>query len=205
MKSSRLFSLLLGWALAAGVWGHAQQPPEHAPGASSNAAPESPAKPEDERDFALTFSRAAGSPGSEIALPVYFTRRPGAANVAKVRVRLTYAGEGVSFKNAEDAYLSRRAGIEIQAKEEKASGGQSVLDVTFTLPNPSEKNFPSGQVAYLHFTVSSDATNATIPLRPELWIDDQAITADSPVARAEEGRLIVTTKPIFVGCFIFSH
>lgn len=65
---------------------------------------------EDNSEFALTFSRAAGAPGEEVALPVYFTRRPGAPNVEKLTLRLSYPKSVVIYNKAEDAYLSRRAG-----------------------------------------------------------------------------------------------
>lgn len=55
---------------------------------------------EDNSEFALTFSRAAGAPGEEVALPVYFTRHPGAPNAEKLTLRLSYPKSVVIYNKA---------------------------------------------------------------------------------------------------------
>ena len=117
---------------------------------------------------------------------------------------LTYPNSVLTYDKVEDAYLSRRAGIEIHT-EAKTSGEQSVLEITFTLPDPAEKNFPSGQIAYLHFTISSDAVDETVTLKTELSIDKKAVTASNSLARVEEVKVLISASPIFVGCFFFTH
>ena len=182
--------------LAAGGLAPAQNPAQE----TSPTAEEA----EDNSAFALTFSRAAGAPGSEVALPVYFTRRPEAPNVGKITLRMSYPKSIVTYDKVEDAYLSRRAGVEIQAKENN-SGEQGVLEITFTLPDTTGKNFPSGQIAYLHFTISSEAADQTVHMKPEVWIDEQAVTASNSLARVEEGTILISASPILVGCFFFTH
>ena len=182
--------------LAAGGLAPPQSPAQETPPPAEEA--------EDNSTFALTFSRAAGAPGSEVALPVYFTRRPGAPNVEKLTLRMSYPKSVVTYDKVEDAYLSRRAGVEIQA-EENNSGEQGVLEITFTLPDSANKDFPSGQIAYLHFTISSEADDQTVHMKPDLWIDEQAVTASNFFARVEEGTILISASPILVGCFFFTH
>ncbi len=199
MRSLNVSWLLLLWVLATGGWVRAQTPVHEAPPPAEETA-----DTEDDSEFALTFSRSAGAPGAEVALPVYFTRRPGAPNVGEITVRLTYPNSVLTYDKVEDAYLSRRAGIAIHT-EAKTSGEQSVLEITFTLPDPAEKNFPSGQIAYLHFTIASDAADETVTLKTELSIDQKAVTASNSLARVEEGKILISATPIFVGCFFFTH
>ncbi len=198
MRSRNLRWLLVLLALAT-----AGLAPEQSPAQETSTASDAD-ETEDNSEFALTFSRAAGAPGEEVALPVYFTRRPGAPNVEKLTLRLSYPQSVVIYNKAEDAYLSRRAGVAIHA-EAKTSGEQSVLEISFTLPNPAEKDFPSGQIAYLHFTISSEADDQTVHLKPELWIDEQAVTASNSLARVEDGTILISASPIIVGCFFFTH
>ncbi len=157
-----------------------------------------------ESEYALTFSRAGGAPGTDMALPVYFSRIPGAANVGQVRVRMVYPAAPIKLKEVELAYLSKRAGLEVEIAEEGADEDRTALTVTFRLPDP-EKNYPSGQIAYLHFTLSPDAADETVTLETEMWIDEQHITETSPMAKLEQGRIIISKDPIFVGCFFFTH
>ena len=117
---------------------------------------------------------------------------------------MTYSNSVITYEKVEDAYLSRRAGVDIHA-EAKTSGEQSVLEISFTLPDPAEKDFPSGQIAYLHFTLSPDAVDETVSLKTELLIDKKAVTASNSLARVEEGKILISSSPILVGCFFFTH
>ena len=196
MRSRKRIWLLMLLLLAAGGLAPTQSPAQETPAPAEEA--------EDNSTFALTFSRAAGAPGSEVALPVYFTSRPGAPKVEKITLRMSYPKSVVTYDKVEDAYLSRRAGIEIQAEGNNA-GEQGVLKITFTLPDSADKEFPSGQIAYLHFTISSEAGDQTVHMKPDLWIDEQAVTDSNSLARVEEGTILISASPILVGCFFFTH
>jgi len=150
------------------------------------------------------LNKVIGQPGKEASLPVLLGRKQGAPNVAKLRVRMSYPGSVLKFNRAEDAYLSRRAKLQIQAKEEKRSGAESVLELNFELPDP-QSNFPSGQIATVFFDIAAGAPDQVVPLKPQAWIDGAEILPDSPTAQIEPGEVRVSENPVFVGCFFFSH
>ena len=160
--------------------------------------------PQLESEYALTFSRAGGAPGTDVALPLYFSRIPGADNVGQVRVRMHYPAAPLKLKEVELAYLSKRAELEVETVEEGADGDQTALTLTFRLPDLG-KNYPSGQIAYLHFTIAHEAADETVTLQTELWIDEQHITETGPLAKLEQGQILISKDPIFVGCFFFTH
>ena len=194
-RRRRLILLFAVLALARPVW--AQSPPQESSPAEEPAGQEA--------EYTLSFGRAGGTPGNEVALSLFFTRRPGAPNVGKLRVRLTYPHSALQYKRFEDAYLARRAGLRTEARQERASGDLGVLDLTFTLPEPAEKNFPSGQLAFVHFQISSVAEQGTVAIKAELWINEQPATPANHLARVEDGHVLVATTPLFVGCFFFTH
>ena len=186
-----LVLLLSTWA---GELARAQQPPAH------EAEPQG----QEERDYALTFGRTVGMPGQPVAVSVFFTRRMGVPNIHKLRLRLTFPTARLSFDRSEAAYLARRAGIELQTVQ-GGSGNEGTLDLTFTLPPNSDREFPNGQIAYVHFTVSEEAQKGGFSLRPELWIEDKPAAGSDLSARVADSRVIISDTPVLVGCFFFTH
>lgn len=154
--------------------------------------------------YELAVGESAGAPGKEVSLPVFFTRRPGTPNVKEVRLRLTYPNAAVKYSKVEDAYLAKRAGLQIE-DQYKTAADQDVLEVVFTLPNPEEKEFPSGQVAYLHFTIAEDAKDGPVHLQSELWMDGKPVAPSDTLAQVKPGKILVSASPILVGCFFFTH
>ena len=159
---------------------------------------------QDESDYAVTFGRAVGMPGQAVALSVFFTRRSDVPNIRKLRLRLSFPTAALSYDKLEAAYLARRAGLELRPIQ-GGSGNNGTLDLTFTLPESSSREFPNGQIAYVHFTVSSEAKGGAISLHPEAWIEEKPIPSPEFRARLEDAKIIVTTSPILVGCFFFTH
>lgn len=137
-------------------------------------------------------------------MSVFFTRRAGVPNIRKLRLRLTFPTARLSYDKSEAAYLARRAGVELEAVQ-GGSGNEGTLDLTFTLPASSDRQFPNGQIAYVHFTVASEAQKGGFSLRPELWIEDKPATGSDLSARVADARVIVSDTPILVGCFFFTH
>ena len=188
----RMLALVLGASL--GQFARAQQPPAHEP------------EPQDqeERDYALTFGRTVGMPGQAVAVSVFFTRRAGVPNVRTLRLRLTFPTARLSFDRSEAAYLARRAAIEIRTLQ-GGSGDEGTLDLTFTLPPNSDREFPNGQIAYVHFTVSEEAPKGGFSLRPELWIEEKPAAGSDLSVRVADSRVIISDTPVLVGCFFFTH
>ena len=160
--------------------------------------------PQEERDYSLTFGRTVGLLGQPVAVSVFFTRRAGVPNIRKLRLRLTFPTARLSYDKSEVAYLARRAGVELQAVQ-GGSGNEGTLDLTFTLPASSDRQFPNGQIAYVHFTVPAEAQKGGFSLRPELWVEDKPAAGSDLSARVADARVIVSDTPILVGCFFFTH
>jgi hypothetical protein len=174
----------------------AQQPPA--------APPAHEGETQEERDYSLTFGRTVGLLGQPVAVSVFFTRRAGVPNVRKLRLRLTFPTARLSYDKSEVAYLARRAGVELQTVQ-GGSGNEGTLDLTFVLPASSTREFPNGQIAYVHFTVPAEAQKGGFSLRPELWIEDKPAVGSDLSARVADARVIVSDTPILVGCFFFTH
>ena len=176
-------------------FGYAQQPPtDHGPDSED----------QEERDYSLTFGRTVGMRGQPVAVSVFFTRRAGVPNIQTLRLRLAFPTARLSFDRSEAAYLARRAGVELETLQ-GGSGDEGTLDLTFTLPPDSEREFPDGQIAYVHFTVTEEAQNGGFSLQPELWIDDQPAAGSDLSARVADSRVIISDTPVLVGCFFFTH
>ena len=175
-------------------------------GTRAHAQESRPAETEkqDESDYAVTFGRAVGMPGQAVAVSIFFTRRSGVPNIRKLRVRLSFPTAGLSYDKSEAAYLARRTGVELRVIQ-GGSGNNGTLDLTFTLPESSNREFPSGQIAYVHFTVSAEAKGGAISLRPEVWIEEKSVPSPEFRARLDDAKVIVSTSPILVGCFFFTH
>ena len=108
----------------------------------------------------------------------------------------------LSFDRSEAAYLARRAGVALQTVQ-GGSDNDGTLDLTFALSPTSDREFPNGQIAYVHFTIAEEAQGGAFSLRPELWIEEKPAAELS--ARVADARVIVTTSPVLVGCFFFTH
>ncbi len=189
------WGLALLLSVSLGQLGYAQQPPtDHGP------------DPEDqeERDYSLTFGRTVGMPGQPVAVSVFFTRRTGVPNIQTLQLRLTFPTARLSFDRSEAAYLARRAGVELETLQ-GGSGDEGTLELTFTLPPDSEREFPNGQIAYVHFTVTEEAQRGGFSLQPELWIEDQPAIGSDLSARVADSRVIISDTPVLVGCFFFTH
>jgi hypothetical protein len=152
--------------------------------------------------FTLTLNKIVGLPGQEASLPVLFSRQADAPNLGKLRFTVKYPA-AVQYSKIEDAYLSRRVGMQVEAKEQN-SGSDRTLDVTFSLPD-SGKEFPSGQIATIYFKVAEGTPDQTIPLNPQAWIDGSEILPESASAQIEAGEIRVSQTPVFVICFFFTH
>jgi hypothetical protein len=163
-------------------------------------------RPTRETDYTLTLSKAFVQPGSEATVMVLFAQKPGVAGVKKVRARLSYPAKVLTYERMEDAYLSRRAKLQMKAEHGTAAKPEeAALDLHFELPAGSDAAFPSGQLATLVFKASNPAPDQVIRLNPEAWIDDQPVLADSPQAQVEYGLVKITQVPVIVGCFFFTH
>ena len=134
----------------------AQAPQENAgsePAPARAGRPEAP--PPRETDLTFSISKVNGQPGKEVNVPVMFSRKEGAANLAKLRVRLQYPGNRLTFVRMEDAYMSRRVKMVQQSKEAPNSQGQSSLELNFDLPETEPRpEYPSGQIATLFFNIA---------------------------------------------------
>ena len=196
MKGNKVWSFLLAFLLSA-VWtgmASAQQPTEHDPDPQD----------QEERDYSLTFGRTVGMPGQPVAVSVFFTRRTGVSNIHKLRLLLTFPVARLSFDRAEAAYLARRARVDLKTVQ-GGSGDEGTLDLTFTLPADAEREFPNGQIAYVHFTVAEEAVKGGFSLRPELWIEEKPAVGSDLSARVADSRVIISDTPVLVGCFFFTH
>src|SRR5262245_42590649 len=78
-------------------------------------------------DLTVTISKVNCQPGKEVSVPVMFSRKEGAANLAKLRVLLKYPGKALKYARFEDAYMSRRVKMVIQANEQQEPQAQSAL------------------------------------------------------------------------------
>jgi hypothetical protein len=195
-KGSKALAWLLIVLLSAsfGEFASAQQPPEH----------REESEPQEERDYSLTFGRTVAMPGQPAAVSVFFTRRAGIPNVGNLKLRLTFPTARLSFDRSEAAYLARRAGVELQTIQ-GGSGDEGTLDLTFTLSAESDREFPNGQIAYVHFTVAEQALKGGFSLRPELWIENKPAVGSDLSVRIADARVIISDTPILVGCFFFTH
>jgi len=196
-RRNGLAVLLIFFLCAAlGDLARAQQPEAHDPAG--------PIPPQEERDYNLTFGRTVALLGQPAAVSVFFTRRAGVPNIHHLKLRLAFPTARLSFDKAETAYLARRAGVELQTIQ-GGSGNEGTLDLTFTLAPSSTREFPNGQIAYVHFTVAPDALKGGFSLRPQLWIEDKPAVGSDLSARVADARVIVSDTPILVGCFFFTH
>ncbi len=162
-------------------------------------------RPARDTEFTITFGEGIGQPGADVSMPVMFARKPGAPNVAKLRARVSYPGNILKFDRVEDAYLSQRVNLQVQGREETGSGGESVLELNFDLPDPEGTNFPSGQIASVHFKIAADAADQIVPMNPQAWIDEEPVMPDSPLAQIEPGHVRISEIPVFLSCFFFTH
>ena len=156
-------------------------------------------------DFTLTLAKVAGMPGTEVNMPVTFASKPRASQVTKVRIQVSYPSAVIQFNRIEDAYLSRRVGLQVQGKEDNSEAGNSMLEMNFELPDPVGTKFPSGQIATLWFNIAADAAEGIVPMNPDAWIDGERIMQDSPTAKIVPGHIEISQTPVFVGCFLFTH
>ena len=170
--------------------------------AQEGSEEEAPAR---ETPLTLTLNKVIGLPGQEVNLPVLFARKSGAPELAALRIRMSYPGSVIQFKRVEDAYLSRRVNMQIAGEEGNGDGDLRTLDITFTLPDPQGKEFPSGQIGAIYFTVAANAPDQVVHLNPQAWIDGAEISADSPTARIEPGEVRISQTPVYLSCFFFSH
>jgi len=166
--------------------------------------------PPRETDLTVSISKVNGQPGKEVNVPVMFSRKEGAANLAKLRVRLQYPGKALTFVRMEDAYMSRRVKMALQSKEEPNPQGQSVLELNFNLPDigsdgQPRPEFPSGQLATLFFNIAESAPEEIVRIPAEAWIDGQPVLPESPAAKVEPGLVSVTVEPVYLTCFFFTH
>jgi hypothetical protein len=192
---ARMIPAILLWTVGLlGGLARAQLPEPHEPEAQQ----------QEEKDYSLTFGRTVAMPGQAAAVSVFFTRRASVPNIHKLRLRLTFPTAKLSFDRTETAYLARRAGVEIQTVQ-GGSGADGTLDLTFTLPPTSDREFPNGQIAYVHFTATPEAQKGGFSLRPELWIEDKPAVGSDLSARVADSRVIISDTPILVGCFFFTH
>ena len=169
-----------------------------------------PAQEEEENlgrdtDFTVSLGHVNGQPGTEIKMPVLFGRKPGTPNVTKVRARVSYPASILKFLRIENAYLSQRVKLAAAGTESRGSGDESVLDLSFELPDPQNTNFPSGQIATITFSIAAEAPDQVVPISPDAWIDEVQVMADSTTAQVQAGQVRISEVPIFVGCFFFTH
>jgi hypothetical protein len=176
--------------LSAGLWAQEPQAEEQAP------ARETP--------FTLSFAKVNGQPGTEVSVPILFARKPDAPNVKSLRARLPYPGPVLAYVRFEDAYLSRRAKLTLQAKDEKTSATENVLEISVELPDP-QTSFPSGQIATLVFKIADNASDQVVAMNPEAWINGEQVKPDSASAQVEAGHIRISQTPVFVSCFFFTH
>ncbi len=163
------------------------------------------AAPERDTAFTISFNNVNGLPGTEVSMAILFARKPGAPNVAKLRARVSYSNAVLKFNRIEDAYLSRRAKLRVQAKEETGAGAENVLEMNFEMDDPEGANFPSGQIATVYFNVAADAADQIVPMNPLAWIDEKQVMPDSPLAQIEPGHVRISQTPVFLSCFFFTH
>ena len=152
-------------------------------------------------DFTISLPKVNGQPGTEVSLPVLFSRKTDAPNVTALRVRLRYTGGILKYVRTEDAYLSRRAQMKVQAKE--LSGSE--IEMNVELPDPQHTGFPSGQIATIFFKIADGAPDGVIPVPTEAWIDGKQVMPGSATAKVEPGEVSVSQTPVFVSCFFFTH
>jgi hypothetical protein len=163
-------------------------------------------KPARETDYTLTFSKAFVQPGNEASVMVLFAQKPGVVPVQRLRAKFSFPNKVLSFERMENAYLSRRAKLQMKAAPGPgAKDGEGTLELRYELPADSNADFPSGQIATLIFKVSSPAEDQVIRIDPDAWIDDKPILPNSPDAQVEYGLVKVTQVPVIVGCFFFTH
>ena len=163
------------------------------------------AAPARDTEFTVSFGKVNGQPGTDVSMAILFARKPGAPNVAKLRARVSYSNAVLKFNRIEDAYLSRRAKLRVQAKEETGSGAENVLEMNFELADPEGANFPSGQIATVYFHVAADAADQIVPMNPQAWIDEKQVMPDSLQAQIEPGHVRISQTPVFLSCFFFTH
>ena len=161
--------------------------------------------PERDTDFTFTLSKVIGQPGNEVSMPVLFGRKPGAANVATLRARVSYPAAVLKYSRIEDAYLSRRVKLSVAAKESAAGEHQNQLEMEFRLPDPGSAEFPSGHIATIYFDIAPEAADQTIPFDPQTWVDEKRVPPDSSQTLIEIGEIRVSKAPVLVGCFFFTH
>lgn len=162
-------------------------------------------KPARETDYTLSFSKAFVQPGNEVSLMVLFAQKSGVPGIRKLRARFPYPNKVLTFDRMEDAYLSRRAKLQMKAVPGVGSKpDEGTLEIDFALP-ANGAAFPSGQLATLIFKAANPAPDQVIRINPEAWIDDQPILPDSPQAQVEYGLVKITQEPVIVGCFFFTH
>ena len=152
-------------------------------------------------DFTISLPKVNGQPGTEVSLPVLFSRKTDAPNVTTLRVRLRNTGSLLKYSRIEDAYLSRRAQMKMQAKELSASE----IEMNFELPDPQHTGFPSGQIATVFFKIADGAPDGVIPVPAEAWIDAKQVMPNSTAAKVEPGEVRVSQTPVLVSCFFFTH
>ena len=173
--------------------------------AQERHAGEGEAAPARDTEFTISFNKVNGQPGTDVSMAILFARKPGAPNVAKLRARVSYSNAVLKFNRIEDAYLSRRAKLRVQAKEETGAGAENVLEMNFEMPDPEGADFPSGQIATVYFNVAADAADQIVPMNPLAWIDEKQVMPDSPLAQIEPGHVRISQTPVFLSCFFFTH
>ncbi len=156
------------------------------------------AKEADAPRLELSFSRASGRAGEEVALPIFVTSN---ANVKEpFKIILKYPTAQLSYKELETGLLARKAGWTLRARLEPASNEREASVLEIGVEPGDAKFFPSGAIAYAHFLIPEGITDGELLLEASLEIGG----ATEIAVETEPAKITVYSKLIY-SCFFYMH
>lgn len=146
----------------------------------------------------LSFSRASGRAGEEVALPIFVTSN---ANVKEpFKIVLKYPAAQLRYKELETGLLARKAGWTLRARLEPTPNERDLSLLEIDVVPGDAKFFPSGAIAYAHFVILEGASDGELLLEASLEIGG----ATEIAVETEPAKITVYSKLIY-SCFFYMH
>jgi len=162
----------------------------------------------------VSLGEITDAPGASVRVPLSYTRDP-KTPLRSLALQIDYISNDIEFQKAEPDPVAEKAGAEVEVTITKGTPDdkgvvRSQLRITVSLKKQqSENGLPQGLLAKLVFRISSQATIASVILKPSVLSaeDIQALPPRVAKVNAKAGRIVVVPAEIIqqVTCFFFTH
>lgn len=146
----------------------------------------------------LSFGRASGRAGEEVALPIFVTSNTNVKEPFKIILKCPAAQ--LKYKGLEAGLLARKAGWTLRARLEPTPNERDLSLLEIDVVPGDAKFFPSGAIAYAHFVIPEGASGGELLLEASLKISG----ATEIAVETEPAKIAVYSKLIY-SCFFYMH